>query len=277
MKIGFIGTGSMGTLLMESFIQSKSVMPSQMIASNRTKRKVQHLAEQYSGLTVADNNQQVVKESDLFFICVKPHEYKKVIDEIQSVVIPSQILISITSPVLIRHLEDHISCKIAKIIPSITNFSCSGASLCVYGNRLDTADISYLEDLFSNISTPVRIKEDFTRVTSDISSCGPAFLAFFVQQLVDAAVEETGISKKEATRLASEMVLGTGRLLTSGGLTPETLQQRVSVPGGITAEALKMMSVELDGIFNQLIQTTHKKYYNDLDKVESLFYGTKVD
>ena len=92
-----------------------------------------------------------------------------------------------------------------------------------------------------------------------------------------AATEETGIPHEEATRLACEMVLGTGKLLTMGDFTPETLQEKVSVPGGITTEGIRMLSEELQGTFNRLIQTTHQKYEKDLDKVESQFYFTRSD
>lgn len=277
MKIGFIGTGSMGTLLLESLIKSAALKARQIIASNRTKSKVEQLAQRFPGLTAATGNQEVAQASDLFFICVKPHEYKNVIDEIKTVVRPEHIAVSITSPVLVRQLEEQLVCKVAKVIPSITNYACSGASLCMYGERLVEEDVRFLDSLLEHISTPLHIEETFTRVTSDISSCGPAFLAFFVQQLIDAAVAATGISKKEATRLASEMVLGTGRLLTSGGFTPASLQKRVSVPGGITAEAIKIMETELNGMFKRLIQTTHQKYEHERDKIESLFYNPKVD
>ena len=61
-------------------------------------------------------------------------------------------------------------------------------------------------------------------------------MACLLQRFVDAAVEETGIPREEALRVASEMFYGTGQLLTKGGMTPEALQARVAVPGGITAK-----------------------------------------
>lgn len=228
-------------------------------------------------LHLADSNVELVLKSDIIFLCVKPKEYKVVIDDIKDVLLPQQILVSITSPILIRHLEDQLPCKIAKVIPSITNFSREGPTLCIFGRRINDFDREKLEQLLQTFSTPLHIAEEYTRVSSDITSCGPAFLCYFVQQLVDAAHHETGIDKAEATRLASEMVLGTGKLLTSGGFTPESLQERVSVPGGITTAGLRLMSEELDGLFNRLIQATHKKYYDDLDQVETLFYSTRID
>ncbi|WP_309120530.1 late competence protein ComER [Paenibacillus sp.] len=273
MNVGFIGTGSMGSILIESFIRTNALRPDQIVATNRTFAKAERLAETHPGLRAVPSNREVALAADMVFLCVKPKEFKNVIDDIKPYVTAAQTVVSITSPVLIRHLEEHIPCKIAKIIPSITNYVCSGATLTMYGSRMEAEDIETLERLLQRMSKPLVVSEEYTRISSDISSCGPAFLAFFVEQFVQAAVTYTGISKEEATTLASEMVLGTGLLLTAGGFSPESLRERVTVPGGITAEGLRMLSLDLDGTFERLIRTTHHKYKEELDKVEGLFYN----
>lgn len=277
MNLGFIGTGSMGTILIEAFIQSGAVRAEHITASNRTKSKSEHLADKYPGLQTMSTNAETTRNCDIIFICVKPAEYVRVFQDIQDVVTPQQIVVSITSPVLIKHLEGQLPCKIAKVVPSITNYARSGATLCMYGSRMSDNDIRKLEMLLSQISTPLRIDEQYTRVSSDLSSCGPAFLCFFLNRFIQAAVEEIGIPQDEATRLASEMLHGTGKLLVSCGFTPETLQQRVTVPGGITAEGLQLLSDKMSGVFNQLIQVTHAKYNKELEKVEAALYGTGVE
>lgn len=273
MNIGFIGTGSMGTILIESFLKTNALQPCQVIAANRTFSKAERLAAAHPGLRAVSSNREAAVASDVIFVCVKPREFKRVIDEIRPYVTPEQTLVSITSPVLIRHLEEHLPCKIAKVIPSITNYVASGATLAMYGKRMNDEDIVSLERLLQHVSKPLNVSEEYTRVSSDLSSCGPAFLAFFVEQFVQAAVACTGIPKEDATRLASEMVLGTGLLLTAGGFSPETLRERVTVPGGITAEGLRMLSLDLEGTFERLIRTTHNKYNEELEKVEGLFYN----
>lgn len=277
MKVGFIGTGSMGSILVEAFIQSGALDPEQILVVNRTVSKAKCLAESYPGMTVALSPADIMKDCGIVFICVRPGEYKNVLDEAGCYATAAQIVVSITSPVLIRHLESQLDCKIAKIIPSITNYVLSGAALCMYSDRMTAEDKEMLENLLSHISAPIRVSEKFTRISSDISSCGPAFLAFFVECFIQAAAEETGISEEEATALASEMVLGTGKLLTTGGLTPSTLRKRVTVPGGITEAALNLLSTELKGVFNKLIQATHAKYAEDLEKVEAKFAAPETE
>lgn len=277
MNIGFIGTGSMGTILIDSFIRSGALAPWQMVASNRTRSKVEQLAARHEGLRVAGSNREVAEACDILFLCVKPSEYGSVVDEIGPVVTRQQTIVSITSPVMIRSLEERLDAKIAKIIPSITNYVLSGPTLCMYSERLLETDIARLEDLLGRISRPVRVSERYTRVSSDIASCGPAFFSFLLQRFIDAAVTETGIEREHATRLGVEMLLGTGMLLTSGGLTPESLQQRVSVPGGITAQGLRLMDKEVGDLFRHLIRITHAKYDEDVEKVNAMFAKQTAD
>ncbi|MDR0267947.1 late competence protein ComER [Paenibacillus sp.] len=276
MKVGFIGTGSMGSVLLDAFITSGALLPQQISASNRTENKVNLLAQRHPGINVCRSNVETVNNSKIVFLCVKPLQYKVVLDEIANEIKPDQILISITSPVQIHHLENTLSCKVAKVIPSITHLTQSGASLCMYGSRITTEDRLLLNKLLGAISEPVEIEESHVRISSDFSSCGPAFISLFLDLWVDAAVEVTGIGRKEITAMAGEMLLGTGKLLTEGGFKPTELQERVAVPGGITAEALALLRKNLDGVFHQLIATTYAKYNDDLNKCDILFGESKT-
>lgn len=276
MNIGFIGAGSMGSLLIEALIVAEAVEPHQIKVSNRTYSKAEKLALTFPGLQAEHSNIAVAKGSDIVFLCIKPHEFANVIAEIKPYVTPDQLVVSITSPVLLAQLQQELDCQIAKVIPSITNKMWSGTALCIYGSQIDEAHQTMLEQLLAYISEPIRIEESFTRIVSDISSCGPAFFAFLLQQFIDAAVEATGIAREEAMLIASNMLLGTGLLLTEGNMTTEDVQQRVAVPGGITAQALAMLQTETSGIFNKLIATTHRKYYEDLEKVQATFDKAEV-
>jgi competence protein ComER len=261
----------MGGMLVDAFIRSGALSPDRIAVANRTHAKAERLALRHPGLAAVRSNAEAAAGRDIVFLCVKPLDYKTVIDEIRASVQPEQLIVSITSPVLLALLEEWLPCRVAKVIPSITNMALGGVTLCIYGSRVEPGQMAMLEGLLSHISRPVRIDERHTRIASDLSSCGPAFMAFILQRFVEAAAEETGIGRDEAERLAAGMLLGTGRLLADEGLSAEELIRRVSVPGGITAAALKQLDAELDGVFNRLIRTTHKKFREDLAKVDQSF------
>jgi competence protein ComER len=271
MKVGFIGTGSMGKILIDAFLQTEALSAEQVIITNRTFSRAEQLATQYPGMIAVRTNEEVAAQSDLIFICVKPRDYKEVVEQIKANIHTTQIVISITSPVLISWLEHHLSGKIAKVIPSITNSACCGVTLTCYGARMTEEDICVVEELLKKISKPRNISEHFTRVSSDLSSCGPAFLALFLEKFIAAAVSQTEISEDEATTLASEMLYGTGKLLISGNFTPQSLRERVTVPGGITAAGLQILNLDLEHTFEHLIEKTHAKYREEVAKLSKEF------
>lgn len=271
MKVAFIGTGSMGSMLIEAFLRSGALHPNNIVASNRSPHKAEHMAKRYPGLSITKNNAKAAEGSHIVFLCVKPLDFPKVISEIREVLSENQIVVSITSPVQIELLESQLPAKIAKIIPSITQSVHSGAALCIYGDRIQPEDRLLLDQLVSSIGTPFTLKESETRIASDFTSCGPAFIACILEQWVDAAAKHTGLNRADAARLGAEMLHGTGKLLTEGGFTIEELKRRVAVPGGVTAEGLTVLTSGTQGVFTSLIATTHRKYDEDLSKLDHIF------
>ncbi|MCF6137993.1 late competence protein ComER [Pseudalkalibacillus berkeleyi] len=271
MKVGIIGTGNMGTILISAFIDSLAVRPSELMIINRTAKKAEGLQRKYPDLKVGKSNSEVAAFSDILFICVKPLEYYALIESISPYLNSEKLIVSITSPISVEQLEELTTCSVARAIPSITNRALSGASLLTYGKRCSPEQKRNLNRLMGSISTPVQIDQSITRVASDLSSCGPAFFSYLLQAYIDSAVEETNISKEQATYLVSEMVIGMGKLLEKEVYTLPTLLQKVCVKGGVTGEALKVFDAELGPLFNHVIKRTHAKYDEDCELVDQQF------
>ncbi|MDR7318539.1 late competence protein ComER [Brevibacillus nitrificans] len=267
-RIGFIGTGSMGTILIEALLSSKALSPGQIIVGNRTPAKAERLAELYPGLVVAGSNAELAEAAKVLLLCVKPLEYKVLLEQITPVLTGEHLLITITSPIKLSLLEERVPCAVARVVPSITNAARSGISLCEFGSRLDEAQKQYILKLFSTISHPTMISEAFLRVTSDITSCGPAFLSYILQQMIQEAVNETGISEDAATYLTTQMFIGMADLLKEDIFTLPSLQQRVCVPGGITGEGLIPLKDGIPGLFAEVYRRTHAKFAEDQERVE---------
>ncbi|MDM5330943.1 late competence protein ComER [Neobacillus sp. CF12] len=272
MKIGIIGTGNMGTILVEALIDGKAVSPSSMVITNRSKTKAMLLKDKYRGIRVGENAAEVASQSDLVFICVKPLDVYKILNEINPHLNNRKCIISITSPIDTNLLEEKTTCSVVRVIPSITNRALAGVSLITYGGHCSENWKTKVESLFAKISVPVTIDEKITRVASDIVSCGPAFFSYLLQRFILAAVKETEIDQETATVMASEMIIGLGELIKQGHYTLPSLQEKVCVKGGITGEGIKVMEEELGEIFEHIFQATHAKFNEDLEKVNSQFY-----
>ncbi len=275
MKIGVIGTGSMGSILIESFVDSSAVNPSQLFITNRTLSKTERLAEKYPTINIVQTPTDVVEQVDVIFICVKPLQFFSLLTEIKHQCKKDQLLVSITSPISVDQLESVVPCKVARAIPSILNRAHAGSSLLSFGNSCNEKDRETLCQLMQHISTPLVINEEITRVSSDIVSCGPAFLSYILQQFINGAVRQTDITKEDATTLATDMIIGMGKLLEKEIYTLPTLQERVCVPGGITGEGIKVLEDEIGDMFDHLFQKTHEKYNEDREFINEQFQQTK--
>lgn len=271
-KIGFIGTGSMGSILIEALLAANALSPDQIIAGNRTPAKAETLAMRHPGLLVAQSNAELAEAASCLLLCVKPLEYRQMLEQLTPALTADHLLITITSPIKLEQLESLVPCPVARVVPSITNAAKSGVSLCEFGSRIQAPQRDFILSLFSRISQPIEVPPAHLRVTSDITSCGPAFLSYILQQLIQDAVSETGISEEAATTLATQMFIGMADLLKEEIFTLPTLQQRVCVPGGITGEGLTALQQRIPGCFADVFRRTHAKFAEDQELAEkSLF------
>ncbi|PGK36435.1 late competence protein ComER [Bacillus anthracis] len=271
MNIGIIGTGNMGNILIDAFLETRAVKPSCLTIINRTPAKAYHIKEKHPYVHIAKTIDEVIEQSHLIFICVKPIDIYPILQKYAEHFSDEKCLVSITSPISPSQLEKLVPCHVARIIPSITNRALSGASLFTFGNNCSEEWQQKLFHLFKNISTPLVIEADITRVSSDIASCGPAFFSYLLQCFINAAVDKTTITHEEATTLVSEMVVGMGKLLEKGIFTLPTLQEKVCVKGGVTGEGIRVLEEHVGDMFHKLIERTHEKFDEDLKCVDQQF------
>jgi competence protein ComER len=266
-----IGTGNMGRILIEAFLEGKVIAPSSMIITNRTIAKAMEIRQQFPELQVTEEIKDLGRHADLIFICVKPHDVLQVVRDLTPVLTEDKCLISITSPISAEQLEALVPCSVARVIPSITNRALSGVTLLTYGNNCERIWKTIINCLLNPISKPVEIENNVTRVASDIVSCGPAFFSYLTQRFIQAATHVTEIDKETATTLASEMLIGLGELLRKGYYTLPTLQDKVCVKGGITGEGINVLENELGNIFEHIFQATQIKFEDDLKNIEKQY------
>ncbi|MFC7060699.1 late competence protein ComER [Halobacillus seohaensis] len=261
MRYGIIGTGNMGSMLTHAFISSGAINASELMIYNRTKEKAELLQEEFNELLVAESVQDIETNCDIILICVKPHHYEHILKHLSPS--PTQCVVSITSPVSVKDLEKVLSCQIVRIVPSITNRAHAGVSLFTIGDRVSDEYQNELLSTFSQFSKPVEVEEQYIRVASDIVSCGPAFVGFLLENMIEAAHTIGGIPKKQATELMEEMIIGLGALLEQNVYSLPELIKKVTVKGGVTGEGLVALEENIDDTFNVMFQSTHYKHYRD--------------
>jgi pyrroline-5-carboxylate reductase len=97
-------------------------------------------------------------------------------------------------------------------------------------------DISTIKDIFMSVGRLLSLPEKYMDAVTAISGSGPAFIAYFIEAMIEGAVR-VGLSKDAAATLAVQTLLGSARLLDTG-MSPSRLREMVTSPKGTTAAGL---------------------------------------
>lgn len=269
-KCGFIGYGSMGSMLVNGFLASGTVTPDQIGISNRTMTKIESLRLQWADITITSDNRNVARESDLLFVCVKPLDFSTVLHEIRSNLTELTHLVSIAACVTISDIESQFSGPITKVIPSLTSEVKEGISLICHNSKVSDDRKKILENLLGTVSKVVQVKETDFEAAADLTSCAPGMIAAIFDNFVHAGIRHSDIPPEVAHQMVVSTLFGTAKLLTERGIDFSEMIRRVATKGGITEEGVKVLNHHLPGVFDEVFSKTMSKHDLVKEKIANL-------
>lgn len=253
-RYGFIGTGSMGSMLIRKIIGTGLVAPGRISASSRSGISARALAGK-TGVTAEPSNRSVAGNADVLFICVRPLEVRGVLDEVRDVLDHDTLLVSIAGCVSLENLRDWAGDDVhcIRVIPSVTAEENAGISLVAWGHGVTPGDKKLLLGLLNAIGTAVETDEQHFDLSTDLTSCGPALMVAMMREFAGAAVRTGTIRPEIAEYLVKETMVGTARLLEAGPVTFDDLIGRVATKGGSTEEGVKVLQARLPEVMDAVL------------------------
>lgn len=267
-RYGFIGTGSMGSMLIRKFIGTGLVAPSAITASSKTGIAVRALAES-TGINAAPSNRAVAENADVVFICVKPLQVRVVLGEIRSVLNRDVLLVSIAGCVSLEDLRewagDHVHC--VRIIPSVTAEQNAGISLVAWGRSVRPEDKNLILGLLNATGTAVETDEEHFDLYTNLTSCGPALIVAMMREFAGAAVRTGTVRTEIAEYLVKETMIGTARILAVDQMKFDEVIGRVATKGGSTEEGVKVLQARLPATMDEVLAALDAKRRITAEKV----------
>ncbi|MGM0712679.1 pyrroline-5-carboxylate reductase dimerization domain-containing protein [Brevibacillus parabrevis] len=258
MRIGIIGLGSMGQMLVKSFCKSAVISPEHIVVFNRTRAKADALQARF-GVAVADSAQAICEQASLIFICTKPLDILPVLEKLT---IPREKhIVSVAAGVSISDLESVHAGPVSKVIPTVTSSELHGVSLYTASDRVSSEERSRLLTLLSAIGEVQEVTETNIETATILSSSAPGLIAGMLDSFAQAAVRKTPeLDIATARTILVETMLGTALLLKNEQLGFDQLIERVATKGGITEEGLRVLAKTLPGGFDELFAMTESKH-----------------
>ncbi len=258
MKVGIIGYGNIGKIIFERLIKSKKMLPNNILISNRTKNKVKHLEKK--GVVIAENNEELVKNSDVIFLCVKPQDTSEMFSQIGNAGYREKIFISTIVGAKIKEITQKTgSPYVSRIMPNVPAMIGKGIIPVVFSEMLtkDTMRKKMVINLLKPLGKVVEIEEKHMAAVTAISGSGPAFVFMLIESIIDAGIR-LGLSYELARELAIETFKGSAELLQVKGNHPGEFRHLVTSPSGTTIEGI--YSLEREGIRGNLMKALWDTY-----------------
>ena len=104
--VGFIGAGNMATAIIKGLTTNKTAPGPRITVINKHNRKrLMHLCSAY-GVRAAKDYEELIKQSKIVVLAVKPDQMGEVLDAISPLVTANHLIISVAAGVTIKTIEN---------------------------------------------------------------------------------------------------------------------------------------------------------------------------
>lgn len=249
--IGFIGAGNMATALISGLLDGG--YPSESIwVSDIDQNKLNRLTQQF-GLNAHLDNDEIVRNSEVLVLAVKPQVAQTVLTHIDpGSWRPNQIIISIAAGILESDIERWVGQKIALIraMPNTPALIRSGATGLHANSEVQAEQKDIAESILRSVGLVVWLEsESELDAVTAISGSGPAYF-FLLMEAMEECARSLGLDSHTARVLIEQTAFGATKIALEVDQSPAELRQQVTSPGGTTQKALQTFE---EGGFRTLV------------------------
>ena len=252
MRLGFIGTGNMAGAIMGGIIKKGILKPEDILGSDLSEEGRNRTKDTY-GIKVTDSNLEVVDNTDIFVLSVKPQYYPEVIKEIKDHVRKDQLVITIAPGKTLKWLEEMFEkeVKIVRTMPNTPALVGEGMTAACANKYVTEDEMNKALELLKSFGEVEVVNENLMDVVVSVSGSSPAYVYMFIEAMADAAVAD-GMARDKAYKFAAQAVLGSAKMVLETKKHPGELKDMVCSPGGTTIEAVRVL--EREGFRSSVIE-----------------------
>jgi len=238
LHITLIGGGTMAEALIRGLLRQQLVTAERITTSDPLEQRRAYLSQEL-GVRVSDSNSEAIAVADIAVLAVKPQVLGSVLAELAGRISPDTLVLSIVAGAKIETIRDALGAKsIVRVMPNTPGQIGEGIAVWTATSGTTEAQRLQAQAIVGALGEEIYVeKERYLDMATALSGSGPAYVFLFIEALTDAGVR-MGFSRSIAQKLALQTVRGSAIYAQETGLHPAVLRNRVTSPGGTTAEAL---------------------------------------
>ncbi|WP_438989799.1 pyrroline-5-carboxylate reductase [Polaribacter sp.] len=251
MKVLVIGAGNMGLTYAQGMSKSRLLKKKNIMVLDSSEQKLEEL-NSIDHFDAFKELKDCVPEADIIFLAVKPYHAEALLKTIKPFINTQQILVSIMAGVSINSIKEFTGLtKIVRAMPNLPAQIGKGLTSYVSSKEVSNIEMLTVESLLDTTGKSIQVSsEKLIDASTGISGSGPAYVFYFMQSMMEAALK-MGFSKKDSTVLVSQTFTGAVELFNQSNLSPNSWMEKVASKGGTTRAALDSME---DNKVNELIK-----------------------
>ena len=237
-RLGIIGGGVMAHSIVRGLLAARLVEPERILVSDLSAER-RALFEKSCGVATTADNAEIVRQSTVVLLAVKPQSMAGLLSEIQPVAGPDTLYLSIAAGVTTATLYAGLgrTGRIIRIMPNTAAQVLSSATALCRGPNATDDDLGIARSLFDALGTTVVVDEALMDAVTGLSGSGPAYMYLVIEALADAGVRN-GLTRATALQLAAQTCAGAAKMVLETGEHPGVLKDQVTSPGGTTINGL---------------------------------------
>lgn len=237
-KLAFIGAGAMAEAMIRGMLAEQLIAAESISASGPRAERAQELRGRY-GVRALTDNCQAVHGAGIVVLSVKPQTLPKIMPEIRTKLQDDALVISIVAGASIKLLRKGLGVDtIVRAMPNTPGQVGEGMTVWTATPQVDEPGLRQAQAILGALGKELFVLDegDLDRATA-LSGTGPAYVFLFMEALIDAGVH-MGFSRRVAQELVYQTIEGAVAMARATNAHPVELRNRVTSPGGTTAEAL---------------------------------------
>ncbi|TDP57885.1 pyrroline-5-carboxylate reductase [Flavobacterium dankookense] len=240
MRVLIIGYGNMGKTYANSFISSRFIKPEDIFVLLRSETNF-FIESQIPRANFSNSFYEIIGDFDIVILAVKPQDFDALAQTIKPFLKQNQILFSVMAGITLNSLEEQLACsKIVRSMPNIPTQIGMGMTVFTASANVDRKELFIIQNLINTTGKSVYVEnEKLIDAATAISGSGPAYVFYFMQSMIKAAVD-LGFNESEAELLVNQTFMGSVAIQNSYSLSNEEWIKKVASKGGTTESALQV-------------------------------------
>lgn len=244
--LGFVGAGRMATALGRGCVTSGLMDGERVLALDPSENALRHFAEQVPGSQAATDYQQLLSQSDVVVLAVKPQIMPSALPELATHGDARHLFISIAAGITAATLAEGLPAgKIVRVMPNTPCLVGFGASCYSLGRDASETEGKLVAQILDSVGSATQVEEPLLDAVTGLSGSGPAFIYSVIEAMAQGGAE-MGLPAELALELATQTARGAAEMLSTTKQSPEELRNQVTSPGGTTLAGLEKLG-ELKG------------------------------